>query len=80
MIKEKFMSKCAVCGGSYQHGPHRYEGHKLDLYGNVFCCDSCWQGNWDGWGSVAEPKILAILKEKSLPTPNRNEKGWLPRA
>jgi hypothetical protein len=45
MTKEKFMFKFDVCGEKYQHGPHRYEGHGLKLYGNIFCCDLCWEGN-----------------------------------
>lgn len=35
MSQEKFMFKCDVCGSSYQHGPHRYEGHRLKLYGVI---------------------------------------------
>ena len=80
MTKDILVFPCAVCGNPFQHGPHRYEGHKLELYGGVFCCDSCWKSNWDGWGPVAEPRILAILKEKGLPDPQRNKKGWLPRS
>lgn len=80
MTKDRFMFSCDVYGRAYQHGPHRYEGHRLALYGNAFCCDSCWTGNWDGWGPREELKLLGILKEKNLPTPQRNEKGWLPRA
>lgn len=80
MSKERFMFQCAVCDQPYQHGPHRYEGHKLELYGDVFCCGPCWDGNWDGWGPRAEPRILAILNQKKLPIPARNGKGWLPRS
>ena len=79
VTKEKFMFTCAVCGQSYQHGPHRYEGHQLKLYGGIFCCDSCWEGNWDGWGPIAEPAILAHLERLGLPAPTRNANGWLPR-
>lgn len=45
MSQERFMSKSDVCGRSYQHGAHRYEGHRLKLYGDIFACDPCWQGN-----------------------------------
>lgn len=79
MTKDKFMFKCDVCGAMYQHGPHRYEGHKLKLYGNIFCCDSCWQGNWDGWAPHYEKMLLDHLRQKNLPVPERNAKGWLPR-
>ena len=79
MTEQVFMFDCAVCGNPYQHGPHRYDGHKLELYGGVFCCDACWRANWDGWGPHSEPTILAILLANGLPVPPRNKKGWLPR-
>lgn len=70
------MFSCDVCG---KHGPHRYEGHKLTLYGGIFCCDSCWASNWDGWAPHYEGVLTKHLKEKGVPVPKRNEKGWLPR-
>jgi len=75
----KVKLNCELCGSEYQHGPEVYEGHKLELYGDIFCCDICWQGNWDGWGPDPEKLLLKILKEKELPVPERNAKGWLPR-
>lgn len=79
MTKEKFMFKCDVCGQQSQHGPHRYEGHRLELYGDIFCCDLCWNGNWDGWAPHLEAILLEHLKQKGLPVPKRNEKERLPR-
>lgn len=79
MADDKLMFKCDVCGMSYQHGLHRYEGHRLQLYGDLFCCDSCWRANWDGWAPHYEAALLAHLKQKGLPVPKRNAKGWLPR-
>ena len=79
MIEDKFMFKCDVCGKEYQHGPHTYEGHRLKLYGDIFCCDTCWEANWDGWSPIYEARLLKHLKQKGLPVPQRNEKGWLPR-
>lgn len=73
------MQKCIVCGQQYQHGPHRYEGHRLELYGNIFCCDACWQTNHDGWAPHYEEVLLEHLKSTDLPIPLRNSKGWLPR-
>jgi hypothetical protein len=74
------MFQCAVCGSRYQHGPHRYEGHALKLYGNIFCCDGCWRANHDGWAPHLEGVLLDILKQRELPVPVRNAKGLLPRA
>lgn len=79
MNKEKFIFKCDVRGRAYQHGPGRHEGHRLELYGRIFCCDLCWQGNWDGWAPQDEHVLLEHLKQKNLPVPERNAKGWLPR-
>lgn len=78
MKEQEMMCECGVCGRQYQHGPHRYEGHKLELYG-IFCCDSCWVANWDGWAPHYEPVLLGHLKANGLPDPARNEKGLLPR-
>jgi len=75
---EKIIQACDLCGSSYQHGPHRYEGHKSYLY-EIMVCDSCWQSNWDGWGPEFEKKLLSLLEDKGLPVPERNEKGYLPR-
>jgi len=79
MKTEKFMFKCDVCGNMYQHGPYRYEGHRLERYGNIFCCDTCWTVNWDGWAPHHEKILLAHLEKNSLPVPKRNKKGLLPR-
>lgn len=70
---------CAICGFPFVRHPHIYEGHILHLYGDVICCNNCWEGNEDGWGPNREPRILEILKEKGLEPPPRNEMGWLPR-
>lgn len=70
MIKEKFMFNCEVCGKLYQSGGNR---------GGIFCCDFCWDGNWDGWAPHYENILLEHLKRKGLPIPKRNAKGWLPR-
>ena len=70
---------CEICGKDERHGPHLYNGHHLRLYGGIFCCDSCWDNNWDGWTHSLEPKLLEILQKKGLPTPERNDKNLLPR-
>jgi hypothetical protein len=72
VTEEKFLFQCSVCSNRYQHGPHRYEGHALKLYGNIFCCDDCWRTNHDGI-------LLDVLKQKGLPVPTRNAAGLLPR-
>lgn len=73
------MFTCDVCGSSYQHGPHRYEGHRINLYGGIFACDTCWNGNYDGWAPHYERVLLAYLERQGLPVPQRNNKGLLPR-
>jgi len=79
MSKDKIVEKCDVCGASYQHGPHRFEGHRLALYGDIFACDTCWNGNHDGWAPQYESVLLGHLKRKGLPVPPRNANGFLPR-
>lgn len=71
---------CGICGKEVRRGPHRYEGKILNRYGNILCCESCYEGNWDGWNRLdREPRLLKILEEKNLPIPERNENGLLPR-
>jgi hypothetical protein len=75
----KVMITCDVCGSLYQHGAHRYEGHKLSLYGGIFCCNTCWVANWDGWAPKYEGVLLKQLEAKCIAVPNRNAQGLLPR-
>lgn len=79
MLNEKFIFDCHICGSKYQHGPHICQGHRLELYGDIICCDTCWKGNWDGWNQDRELTLLNHLKAKGLPIPPRNSKGFLPR-
>jgi len=78
MAKEKFMSRCFLCGREYQMGPHKYDGKYIPRY-EMSVCMSCYEGNWDGWSPGCEEIIIAHLKQKGLPIPERNVKGWLPR-
>ena len=77
-MPDKFMMSCDVCDKKFQQGPGRYEGHTIARY-KMTVCDPCWQGNWDGWGPAAEPRVLDHLKEQGIPVPPRNAKGWIPR-
>lgn len=79
MTEVKLEFRCDVCGKLYQHGPHRYEGQRLDLYGGIFCCDPCWNGNWDGWAPQFESTLLEHIGNRGIAAPRRNAKGRLPR-
>lgn len=68
---------CSICGGKFQHGPHRY-GQFIARY-QMEICTPCFQAAWDGWGPSAEAKIIKHLAERGIPVPPRNAKGWLPR-
>lgn len=72
------MVRCATCGREFQMGPGRYEGRHVPRY-QVDVCETCYSGNLDGWAPHFEDKLLAVLREKKLPIPERNAKGWLPR-
>ncbi len=72
------MFSCPLCKSQYQHGPHRYGGHKIQLY-DIMVCDTCWRFNWDGWNSKYEPTLLKCLEDKKLPIPTRLLNGLLPR-
>lgn len=74
----KVMVRCATCGGEFRMGPDRYEGQHVPRY-QITVCGSCYAGNWDGWAPHFEDRVVAVLKSKGLPIPERNAKGWLPR-
>jgi hypothetical protein len=78
MSKEKSMCQCFMCDRDFQWGPHIYEGRRIPKY-DIDVCNTCYQANWDGWAPHLEKKLIRYLKEKGLPIPERNAKGWLPR-
>ena len=78
MNNKKFMFKCDLCDSSYQMGRHKYDGKQISRYG-IGVCNICYKGNWDGWATNHESKILLHLKEEGLPVPDRNDNGLLPR-
>lgn len=73
-----FYQRCALCGAEFSFGPRRYEGHYIDAY-KILVCNTCWDGNWDGWSPYHEIPLLAHLVSHDIPIPARNERGWLPR-
>ena len=79
MSGQPILFDCDICQKPYQHGPHRYEGHRLHRYGDLMACDMCWQANHDGWNPRVEPILIASLQRSGLPEPERNESGLLPR-
>jgi hypothetical protein len=74
----KIMYDCNLCGGPYQMGPHRYEGHHLRHY-QMWLCDQCFQGSHDGIGPVFEPFFERHLREHNIAIPKRDSKGRYPR-
>ena len=72
------MTTCDVGGGNFQFGPRRYELRRNQTY-DIMVCDTCHSANWDSWAPHHEDRVARRLKEKGLPIPPRNEKGWLPR-
>ena len=73
-----FEVKCDICGESHYQGAGVYPLRKVSGY-EIFCCDICYDGNWDGWNQRHEAKLLDHLKKIGVNPPQRNEKGWLPR-
>lgn len=70
--------KCDICGRILFQGVEYYPLRKIGGY-NLFCCEVCYDGNWDGWNPRYEAKLLEHLKANGINAPLRNEKGWLPR-
>ena len=78
MKNGKFIYQCDLCGSEYQFGPHKYDGKYIRRY-ELNVCKSCYDGNWEGWGPHCEERLIAHLKQKNIPIPEKNAKGWLPR-
>jgi hypothetical protein len=78
MTDDKVMIPCDLCGTKFQTGPHRYDGKWIRRY-QLSVCMPCYEGNWDGWGPIAEAKLLPHLRSKGIDVPERNLKGWIPR-
>ena len=75
LMVKPIMMNCFACGTEFQMGPHSvYEGEFVPRY-DITVCDSCYKGNWDGWHPELEEHLLARLKEKGLPIPERNKQG-----
>ena len=78
MTTKKVTYTCDACGNSFQFGPGLYNGKRNQTY-DIMVCLTCHNGNWDGWAPKFEAAVTRRLKEKGLPLPQRNAKGWLPR-
>ena len=70
--------KCDICGATHYQGQGVYPLRKVSGY-ELFCCDICYDGNWDGWNPCHEAKLLEHLKNIGVNPPPRNEEGLLPR-
>lgn len=74
----KLYDTCEICGRRFQFGPHVYNGQRIPAY-EITVCKVCFDGNWDGWGMRAEPVLIAHLKSRGIPIPERNAQGFIPR-
>ena len=70
---------CDVCGSKYEDRPHYHPTHRLHLYGNISCCDSCWNSNGDGWSHQYDAILIGHLDRQGISHPKRNTRGFLPR-
>jgi hypothetical protein len=78
MYPSKNIVACDMCGAQFEFGPHAYDGRHIARY-RLLVCSPCYEGNSDGWNPGMEPKLIAHLKSKGIPIPERNAKGWIPR-
>lgn len=70
--------KCDICGAIHYQGKGVYPLRKVSGY-ELFCCNVCYAGNWDGWNPRYEAMLLEQLKKIGVEPPPRNKNGWLPR-
>lgn len=78
MSEFKNIIPCFLCSRQFQYGSHLYDGKHIPAY-NMSVCMNCYKASHDGWAPIYDAKILAHLKEKGLPTPERQKDGYLPR-
>lgn len=74
----KIMVQCDLCGKEYQHGPHRYEGHKWHQF-DMMVCEICHSTSHDGIPPIYEGVFKKILEQKGIAIPSRNKKGFYSR-
>ncbi len=74
----KVIEQCDLCGDSFQYGTQRYDGQYLPHY-EMFLCEGCYKGNWDGFAPGLEVQFIAHMKSKGIALPERNDNGWYPR-
>ena len=77
-VRAPFMFDCQMCGREFQFGHHIYDGKFIPAY-QLHVCQTCFEGNWDGWAPHHESRLIARLKAKGIEVPKRNREGYLPR-
>jgi hypothetical protein len=70
------MIDCALCKRSFQFGPHRYDGRKVQAW-DVMLCSTCVSGNWDGIVPGSWPGFIKDLEARGIAI-KLNDQGWLP--
>jgi hypothetical protein len=71
--------RCDICETAVKWEHDQYDGQLINRY-DMFVCMPCWDGNWDGWNPRWEKRFEEHLAKKGIPLPERNAKGWYPRA
>ena len=78
MKKVKVIEQCALCGDSFKYGAKQYDGQYLPHY-EMFLCEECYRGSWDGFAPHLENKLIPHLENKGISMLERNDKGCYPR-
>lgn len=78
MTQKVSVELCFICERRLRTGRGVYDGRYIKLY-DFSVCNACYDSNWDGWAPYYDKALITHLKEKHLPIPKRNEKGWFPR-
>jgi hypothetical protein len=77
-VDPRFLQECFLCGGSFQFAKNVYDGAWIDSY-QIYLCKPCFESNHDGFVGEESIKIKQHMRDKGIPIPANNEKGWLPR-
>lgn len=73
--EHRHMTKCFLCQGEFQYGPHVYEGWRCPEW-NIMVCRPCYLGNDDGIVPGSYPHLEQHLRSIGAGA-GLNRAGWI---
>jgi hypothetical protein len=70
------LTKCFLCGWSFQYGPHVYAGRPIPEWGRIMVCNRCRHSNHDGIPLGRFPHLERHLQSMDIEV-KLNAQGWI---